>query len=167
MSETKSALAQEPSLKAIRPGSRFLGKLFNVQMDITEGRVRAVIVFDERHEGPPGHAHGGSIASVMDEVMGTAAWSAGFVALAAHLSFDYKIPVPLGVTLIGESRIDRIGKRSIHTTGELRLEDGTLLLSSKGVFVHVGEAFPGGESFRKSRTLELLVNSEMYEKPTK
>lgn len=166
MSETKSTLAQEPSLKAIRPGSRYLGKLFNVKMDVSEGHVRALIVFDERHEGPPGHAHGGSIASVMDEVMGTAAWSAGYVALAAHLSFDYEIPVPLGVPLVAESRIDRTGKRSIHTSGELCLEDGSLLLSSKGVFVHVGEAFPGGESFRKSRTLELLVNSEMCEKPT-
>ena len=49
--------------------------------------VLADFTFDKRHQGPPGHADGGSLAAVLDEAMGAAVWLAGHSVVAAHLSW--------------------------------------------------------------------------------
>src|SRR5688572_18388978 len=40
--------------------------------------------------GPPGHAHGGSVAAALDEAMGAAAWWAGYPSVAARLTVDFR-----------------------------------------------------------------------------
>lgn len=127
----------EPPLTAA--GSRFLRGFFDVQMSIENQTVTAKILFHERHEGPPGHAHGGSIATVMDELMGCAAFVKGYMALAAHLELDYRKPVPLHVPLLGTTEIVREGNRSVHVKGQLlRADNQQLLVESSAVFVHIG-----------------------------
>lgn len=134
MSETHK---NEPSLTAA--GSRFLRGLFDVQMSIENQTVSGKIMFHERHEGPPGHAHGGSIATVMDELMGCAAFVKGYMALAAHLELDYRKPVPLHTPLIGSTDIVKEGNRSVHVKGQLKRADNQqLLVESSAVFVHIG-----------------------------
>ncbi|MBL4606973.1 MAG: PaaI family thioesterase [Pseudomonadales bacterium] len=120
-------------------GSRFLRGIFDVKMSVVNEEVEGEIVFHERHEGPPGHAHGGSIATVMDELMGCAAFMKGYMALAAHLELDYRKPVPLHIPLIGKTQIIKEGNRSVHVKGQLHREDnGQLLVESSAVFVHIG-----------------------------
>ena len=120
-------------------GSRFLRGVFDVEMSVVDDEVEGKILFHERHEGPPGHAHGGSIATVMDELMGCAAFMKGYMALAAHLELDYRKPVPLHTTMIGKTQIVKEGNRSVHVRGQLQREDnGQLLVESSAVFVHIG-----------------------------
>ena len=120
-------------------GSRFLRGIFDVQMSVENDEVEGKILFHERHEGPPGHAHGGSIATVMDELMGCAAFMKGYMALAAHLELDYRAPVPLSTPLIAKTQIVKEGNRSVHVKGQLHREDnGQLLAESSAVFVHIG-----------------------------
>ena len=38
-------------------------------LEVAEGRVEAHFSYSEAEQGPPGHAHGGAIAAVMDEVI--------------------------------------------------------------------------------------------------
>lgn len=52
--------------------------------------------FGQAAEGPPGHAHGGSIAAVLDEAMGLAAWISGFPVVTFSLNVYFKSPIPLG-----------------------------------------------------------------------
>ena len=40
-------------------------------------------------EGPPGHAHGGSMAAVLDEAMGAAAWMEGHLVVAVRLATSF------------------------------------------------------------------------------
>jgi hypothetical protein len=54
-------------------GNRFRMSYFRNQDQDLVARVW----FGPVTEGPPGHAHGGSIAAVLDEVLGLAAWAAG------------------------------------------------------------------------------------------
>ena len=44
-----------------------------------DNRFFAKIYFGSAAQGPPGFAHGGSIAAALDEAMGFAAWIAGFL----------------------------------------------------------------------------------------
>lgn len=135
MSEVKSEVKTGLS----GSGSTFLRGTFDVEMSVIDKEVSAKVMFHERHEGPPGHAHGGSIATVMDELMGCAAFAAGYMALAAHLEVDYRKPVPLHTALIATTDVVKEGNRSVHVKGQLqRQDDQTLLAESSAVFVHIG-----------------------------
>ena len=92
-------------------------------------------------QGPPGHAHGGSLAAVLDEAMGWALWRNGYKVVAAHLDFDYRHPTPLGVPLRVEAEVGARGNRSIKATSRLILPDGTVAVEGGGVFVELGDEF--------------------------
>jgi len=47
----------------------------------------------KRYTGPPGHAHGGIIATILDEAMGKVNKLRHVVALTSHITVDYLKPV--------------------------------------------------------------------------
>src|SRR6185369_4259517 len=51
--------------------------------------------FGPEAEGPPGCAHGGSIAAVLDEAMGAAAWMRGNPVVVRTLSVEFRSLLPL------------------------------------------------------------------------
>ena len=90
--------------------------------------------FGPRAEGPPGHAHGGAIAAVLDEIMGGAAWLAGHPVMTMSMSVRYRQPVPLKRVFTLRGRVERVDGRKVHMIGELR--DGeTVYDTSTGVFI--------------------------------
>lgn len=58
--------------------------------------VVAEHVFDERHVGAPGIAHGGAVATVMDDLFGFLLYVVGDLAVTRSLHIDYLAPVLLG-----------------------------------------------------------------------
>ena len=52
-----------------------------------------------RFAGPPGHAHGGIIATLLDEAMSKSNRARGILAMTRHLEIQYLRPVPLGQPL--------------------------------------------------------------------
>src|SRR5512139_2265568 len=71
----------------------------------TNGDLRARVWFGPGAEGPPGHAHGGAIAAVLDEVMGVCVWEAGRRVVAARLDITFLTPLPLGTDVIVRAQI--------------------------------------------------------------
>ncbi len=71
-------------------------------------------------EGPPGHAHGGGIFTVLDETMGLAAWSSGYLAVAASITIQFKKKVPLGTDATVEAWVCRAQGRKVFTRALLR-----------------------------------------------
>ncbi|MBK8138548.1 MAG: PaaI family thioesterase [Chloroflexi bacterium] len=69
---------------------------FGIKMYYHEesGRTRGEIVFDAAKQGPPGCAHGGAVATVLDEAMGAVAWFNGHSALAVNLNVNLRHGVP-------------------------------------------------------------------------
>lgn len=127
-----------------------LGAQFYAEDD---GSVSASVMIDARHEGPPGYAHGGTLAALLDEAMGAAVWYSGVRVAAVHLSFDYKRGVPIGglARIIG--RIERRDGRKVYTIGSILLPDETLAVSALGIFVEAPQIFPeGGPGFIFSPT---------------
>jgi acyl-coenzyme A thioesterase PaaI-like protein len=93
------------------------------------------------YQGPPGHAHGGSLAAILDELMGLLLWRLGHKVVAVHLDFDYRHPTPLETPLKAESWIVDRGRRSITVASRLVLPDGSTAVEGKGVFVELGDEF--------------------------
>ena len=111
--------------------------------------LRAWATFGPHTEGPPGHAHGGSMAAVLDEAMGLAVWLAHRAAVAAHLETDFREPIPLGATLLVETAVGPAeGSGKARATGRLLGDDGTVHAEGSALFVLLGERhverFSGG-----------------------
>ncbi|MGB9032711.1 MAG: PaaI family thioesterase [Acidobacteriaceae bacterium] len=90
-----------------------------------------------RFAGPPGHAHGGIIATLLDEAMSKSNRARGILAMTRHLEVQYLRPVPLGQPLTLTARhLDTHGRRN-HTEAQLADASGQILASAKAVFVSV------------------------------
>ena len=85
--------------------------------------------------GPPGHAHGGIIATILDEAMGKANKLTGRIALTRRMEVDYLRPVPLGQSLVVEGRIGSVRGRALYNRAELRNAEGVVLARSRGKFL--------------------------------
>lgn len=103
----------------------------------SDGRLFARAWFGRGAEGPPGYAHGGSVAAVLDEAMGAAAWAAGQPSLAARIEVDFKAMVPLGTDANVEMAVEKVEGRKITTRARLLDADGRVLAESAGLFVRL------------------------------
>jgi uncharacterized protein (TIGR00369 family) len=90
-----------------------------------------------RYVGPPAHAHGGIIATILDEAMGKVNKIRHVIALTKEMTVEYVRPVPLGKRLTVEGR-ERSVRGRVHTNvAEIRNEAGEVLARSKGKFIAI------------------------------
>ncbi|MFN8374347.1 MAG: PaaI family thioesterase [Anaerolineae bacterium] len=115
-----------------------MGVEFYLQDD---GSVLGSATLQKGHEGPPFHVHGGVLASLLDEAMGAAAWASGKRVVAVNLNFNFRKPVPLGMPLRIEGRVDRVERRKNFTVGQLLLPDGAVAVEGTGIFVEAPHIF--------------------------
>ncbi len=103
------------------------------------GRARALGRFrlPRRFQGPPGHAHGGIIATVLDEAMGKVNKLRHVIALTKEMSIEYLKPVPLGKPIVAEGWEVRVRGRRHLNAAEIRNEKGEVLARSRGVFIAI------------------------------
>ena len=94
--------------------------------------------FGAEAEGPPGHAHGGAMAAVLDEAMGFAAWLAGHPVVAARLTTDFRRMLPLGTVCTVETEVDTAEGRKVRVRGRLLGPEGTVHAEGEALFVHLG-----------------------------
>jgi len=100
-----------------------------------DGAVVGRAWFGPGAAGPPGHAHGGSIAAVLDEAMGAAAWLAGYHSVAAHLEVDFEKMIPLGTDTKLEAWVEKVHGRKVTTRGRLLDDTGEPFADAVGLFV--------------------------------
>lgn len=100
-----------------------------------DGVLTSEFTLTEAQQGPPGHAHGGASAAVLDEAMGLVVWAAGYKVAAVNIDINYHKPLPLNQELQLEARVTQIDKRKVFSTGELKLSDGTVMVSGRGIYV--------------------------------
>jgi acyl-coenzyme A thioesterase PaaI-like protein len=99
----------------------------------------AYLQLDRLHEGPPGHIHGGIVATLLDEAMSKLNRPLNVIAMTRHMEIDYLRPAPLFQPLVLISRhLSREGRKLFHQA-ELQLIDGTVLARAKGVFIVIDE----------------------------
>ncbi len=91
----------------------------------------------KRYTGPPGHAHGGIIATILDEAMGKVNKLRHVVALTSQITVDYLRPVPLNKPLRVESREVKVKGREHINMAEILNQNGEALARSKGLFIAI------------------------------
>lgn len=100
-----------------------------------EGEAAAdPFVLGAAYEGPPGHVHGGIIASVLDQVLGTVPAIVGRPGMTAYLNLTYRRPTPLG-QVSGRARVAGTEGWKTTVTGELLDADGQVTVEAEGLFV--------------------------------
>lgn len=101
---------------------------------------RSVVCFAQladTFEGHPGYAHGGIIATLLDEAMSKAVRARGFSAMTRHLEIDYLRPVPTGKPLRFEGHVTRNEGRKHWTEAKILNAEGSLLAHGKGLFIEI------------------------------
>ena len=91
-----------------------------------EESLRARIWFGPETEGPPGHSHGGAMAAVLDEVLGLAAWAAGYPIVVGNLNVSFRQLLPIQTVVQVNTRLVSAEGRKVMVHGEILSLDGTL-----------------------------------------
>ena len=91
----------------------------------------------ERFWGPPKHAHGGIIATILDEAMGKVNKLRHVVALTKEITIDYLKPVPLNQPLRVESRERSMRGRQHINVAEILNQKGEVLARGRGLFIAI------------------------------
>jgi acyl-coenzyme A thioesterase PaaI-like protein len=93
-------------------------------------QLRARIWFGPETEGPPGNAHGGAIAAVLDEVLGLAAWATGQAIVVGNLNVSFRGLLPIEQVVTVETDIISIAGRKIMVHGRI-CRDETIYAESE------------------------------------
>jgi len=114
-------------------------KLTFVQ-DNEKRRIVGRFVLGERYQGGGGMAHGGIIATLLDEAMGKVCRFREVRAVTAELAVEYLKPVRVREEIVVEGwETEQKGRNFFHV-GEIRTAAGDVLARGKGRFVIIGEA---------------------------
>ncbi|XP_026228839.1 acyl-coenzyme A thioesterase THEM4 [Anabas testudineus] len=117
------------------------GAAFEYVLFVNEGEQRCVCIFQAGHllEGPPGHVHGGAIATMIDTVTGTHASQLSEPVMTANLNINYRSPIPLGSTVLIESCVDKKEGRKTFISCKVTSTDGSKLhTDATALFLSIG-----------------------------
>jgi len=91
----------------------------------------------KRYTGPPGHCHGGIIATILDEAMGKVNKLHQVVALTSEITVRYLKPVPLYKRLRVESREENVKGREHVNVAEILNDNDEVLARGRGLFIAI------------------------------
>ncbi|XP_077176822.1 acyl-coenzyme A thioesterase THEM4-like [Paroedura picta] len=116
------------------------GKGFEYVMFLnpSENKIISVFQLGPYLEGPPGFAHGGSIATILDTTLGGCAMSLMGRVMTANLNINYKNPVPLGSVIRTEGKLDKVEGRKVLVSGQMwSVDGGTLHAEATALFIQL------------------------------
>jgi uncharacterized protein (TIGR00369 family) len=110
-----------------------------LRFSLDEDSRQAICRFklSRRFTGPPGYAHGGIIATILDEAMGKVNKFRNVLALTGAMEVRYLRPVPLGKPLTVTAHEQSVEGRRHINVAEIKDEKGDVLARSKGTFVAI------------------------------
>lgn len=100
-----------------------------------DGSAQCTITLGAPYEGPPGHVHGGVVALVLDQVLGTVPPLVGKPGMTAYLNVTYRRPTPLGAALTVSADPVEVGEWKVLVRGDIRTADGEITAEAEGLFV--------------------------------
>jgi acyl-coenzyme A thioesterase PaaI-like protein len=97
------------------------------------------VTLGKSFEGPPGYAHGGVVASLIDETMGLVLVLEDTVALTAQLDVRFRAPTPIGVGITAEAWLEKRDGRKLFM--EARVSHGdAVLATASALFIAIDPA---------------------------
>lgn len=117
-------------------------KSMGVRWNLMEDRsISTDLTLELPQQGPPGFAHGGASAALLDEAMGSAVWSAGHQVVSVNLQINYRKPLPLETPIQVNANIESVDGRVINAISSICLGDGTVLVTGHGIYVEAPGLF--------------------------
>jgi uncharacterized protein (TIGR00369 family) len=107
------------------------------ERDDERQRVMGRFRLGPEYQGATGFAHGGIIATVLDEAMSKVSRFFDVRAVTAELTVEYLKPVRIGEEIVVEGFNARREGRQLYHEGEIRDAAGKLLARGRGRFVVV------------------------------
>ena len=111
--------------------------LFGLQLELarsSDGGASGRFFVKQDHQGPPGHAHGGVLATALDEAMALLVHAEGVRALTVGLSVELSAPVPVGTYVDVEASIVERSGRCLVLEATAGTEAG-VVARARGTFV--------------------------------
>ena len=104
-----------------------VANLFGLQLelDARDGRIEGRFFVKQDHQGPPGFAHGGVIATALDEAMALLVHDEGVHAVTRRLEVELLGPVPVGSFAGVSAWIESRDEKQLALRAELHGEDPT------------------------------------------
>jgi len=87
-------------------------------------------------QGPPGYVHGGLLAFVLDEAMGSSTWMHGHKTVAANININFIDLAPVDKNLFIKSEITSIEGKKIYVRGKIQFNEKDLV-TSEGLFIMI------------------------------
>ena len=111
----------------------------HLRFTLDEARQTFVCKFrlSKRYTGPPGHCHGGIIATILDDAMGKVNKLRHVIALTKEMTVEYLKPVPLHQPLHVEGREVSVNGRVHVNAAEILNEKKEVLARSKATFIAI------------------------------
>ncbi|WP_168582740.1 PaaI family thioesterase [Gephyromycinifex aptenodytis] len=102
--------------------------------DAAAGRCETNFDLGAAYEGPPGHIHGGVIALILDQMLGTVPALIGKPGMTASLSMAYKRPSPLGPGS-AKAWVESVDGWKTQVRGCLMDAEGRTTVTADGLFI--------------------------------
>eukprot|EP00735_Rhodelphis_limneticus_P009832 TRINITY_DN2879_c1_g1::TRINITY_DN2879_c1_g1_i1::g.5343::m.5343 TRINITY_DN2879_c1_g1::TRINITY_DN2879_c1_g1_i1::g.5343 ORF type:complete len:219 (+),score=17.20,sp/Q5T1C6/THEM4_HUMAN/26.62/2e-10,4HBT/PF03061.17/5e-08,MaoC_dehydrat_N/PF13452.1/1.5e+03,MaoC_dehydrat_N/PF13452.1/0.41 TRINITY_DN2879_c1_g1_i1:42-659(+) len=115
-----------------------------------DNTLSTLVVYGPQATGHPNIVHGGSIAAVLDDSLGTTAYLNGHPSVTGNLSVNYRKPLEVGKVYSAECRIESIERRKLNMLVRARIESISWI--SLSAEVSVGRIEAGTRSCTVSST---------------
>ena len=111
------------------------GMKLTFEQDNANRKIVGRFVLGERYQGGGGMAHGGIIATLLDEAMGKVCRFRDARAVTAELTVEYLKPIHVQKEIVVEAFEQEQKGRSLFQAAEIRNADGEVLARGRGRFV--------------------------------
>lgn len=130
-----SILVDPTAFMGINPGMGRMNPVAPiVRTEVREGEVDGTVRFDLQHVGPPYRAHGGVVAAVFDQVLGTAAIAGRKAGMTESMTVRYTRATPLEEDVRFVARFTGAADGISHTTGEMYDSEGRVTAEAEATF---------------------------------
>ncbi|MCQ6555423.1 PaaI family thioesterase [Streptomyces sp. C10-9-1] len=102
-------------------------------------RVTAEFTVRPAHQGAPGLAHGGVLATALDETLGSLNWLLRVIAVTGRLETDFVRPVPVDSVLHLDAEVNAVAGRKIYCSavGRIGSPEGPMAVRASALFIEV------------------------------
>ena len=111
------------------------GMKLTFEQDNVNRKIVGRFVLGERYQGGGGFAHGGIIATLLDEAMGKVCRFREARAVTAELTIEYLKPISVEKEIVVEGHETEQKGRNLFMAGEIRNEAGEILAKGRARFV--------------------------------
>lgn len=101
-------------------------------LEVDENGSRFTYIIPEKYQGWSGIAHGGIIATLLDELMAWAVRPRGYQTVTAEMTVRYRKPVPVEKEISGLGWVTKEEGRLVFARSRLVDSVGTLLAEATG-----------------------------------